>query len=109
MFISEAVAQTVQATAETATAAQSPMAAVAQLVLIFGILYFLFVRPQKKKLQRHEAALNAITKGSKIVIGGIVGTVVKVADNNELIVKIADNTEMTVIRGYISKVVEEDK
>ena len=79
------------------------------LVLMFVAMYFLMIRPQKKKLQRHEAALNSITKGSKVVIGGILGTVSKVGDNNELTVKIADNTEITVIRGYISQVLEEEK
>jgi uncharacterized membrane protein len=44
-----------------------------------------------------------------VVIGGILGTVSKVGDNNELTVKIADNTEITVIRGYISQVLEEEK
>jgi preprotein translocase subunit YajC len=108
MFISEAMAQTVETATNTAPAG-SGIAAFAQLILIFGILYLLLIRPQKKKLQRHEAALNSITKGSKVIIGGIVGTVVKVGENNELTVKIADNTEITVIRGYISQVLEEDK
>lgn len=111
MFISEAIAQTLPATAEAAGVATTPsgFAMVVQFALIFAVLYFLLIRPQKKKLQRHEAALNAITKGSKIVIGGIIGTVVKVESNNELVVKIADNTEIKVIRGYISQVLEEDK
>ncbi|MBR5129759.1 MAG: preprotein translocase subunit YajC [Alphaproteobacteria bacterium] len=109
MFISEAMAQTVQTATDTAATSGAGFAAFAQLILIFGILYLLLIRPQKKKLQRHEAALNSITKGSKVVIGGILGTVSKVGDNNELTVKIADNTEITVIRGYISQVLEEDK
>ena len=109
MFISEAFAQTVQATADAQNVTGSGMAAFAQLILIFGILYLLFIRPQRKKLQQHEAALNAITKGTKVIIGGIVGTVVRIEDNGKLTVKIADNTEITVIRGYISQVLEEDK
>ncbi len=109
MFISEAMAQTVQTASDTAAVSGGGIAAFAQLILIFGILYLLLIRPQKKKLQRHEAALNSITKGSKVVIGGILGTVSKVGDNNELTVKIADNTEITVIRGYISQVLEEEK
>ena len=109
MFISEAMAQTVQTATDTAAASGSGIAAFAQLILIFGIVYLLLIRPQKKKLQRHEAALNSITKGSKVIIGGILGTVSNVGDNNELTVKIADNTEITVIRGYISQVLEEEK
>lgn len=109
MFISEAMAQAVPATVEaanTATTAPSGLAMITQFALIFAVLYFLLIRPQRKKLQRHEAALSSITKGTKIIIGGIVGTVTKVNDNNELIVRIADNTEITVIRGYISQVID---
>lgn len=106
MFISEAFAQTVD-TAQTAAQAPNGMVAIMQFAFIFIALYFILIRPQQKKIKRHEAALNAITKGSKVVVGGIVGTVTKVSDNGELTVKIADNTEITVIRGYIAQVLDD--
>ncbi len=106
MFISEAFAQTAEMT-QTSAQAPNGMMAIMQFAFIFIALYFILIRPQQKKLKRHEAALNAITKGSKVVIGGIIGTVTKVSDNGELTVKIADNTEITVIKGYIAQVLDE--
>lgn len=52
-----------------------------QIVLIFGIFYFLMIRPQQKQRQRHEEALRNIKKGDEIVTaGGIVGRVVHIRE-----------------------------
>ncbi|MGN1062821.1 MAG: preprotein translocase subunit YajC [Alphaproteobacteria bacterium] len=109
MFISEAFAQTVQ----TASAAENAAAGapdgfkmILQFALILAVLYFILIRPQQKRLKKHEAALQAITKGSHVVVGGIEGVVTKVIDNTKLQVKIADNTEITVLREYISAVTD---
>lgn len=112
MFISEAFAQTVEtaATVENAApGAPEPFKILLQFALILAVLYFLLIRPGQKKLKKHEAALNSITKDSKVVINGILGTVTKVINNSELQVKISDNTEITVLREYISAVLDDTK
>ena len=55
MFISEAMA------ASTAAApAQGPLTGFfLQLILVFGIFYFLLIRPQQKKMKEHEDMLKA--------------------------------------------------
>ncbi len=104
MFISQAFAQT----AETATTAPSDtMGMMLQFALIVLIVYFLLIRPQQKRIKQHEAELNAIIKGTKIIVAGIVGTVVEVNDNQELTVEIADGVRIRVMRSYVSRVVFE--
>ena len=52
-----------------------------QLVLIFGIFYFLLIRPQQAQKRKHEEALRNIKRGDQIVtFGGIVGEVVHVKE-----------------------------
>ena len=52
-----------------------------QLAAIFGIFYFLLIRPQAAK-KKHEAALRAIKRGDQIVTsGGIVGEVIHVRES----------------------------
>lgn len=111
MFISEAFAQTTEAVAATANVAgaDNGMKIIMQLVLIFTVLYFFMIRPQQKKIKKHQDELNAIIKGCKIVIAGIIGTVKQVKDNGELIVEIADGTEITVLREYVSALVLTDE
>ena len=47
-----------------------------QIPLIFGIFYFLMIRPQQKQRQTHEERLRNVRKGDEIVTaGGIVGKV----------------------------------
>ena len=75
------------------------------LILIFGVMYFLMIRPQQKKQKEHQAMLGAIQKGDKVQTnGGIIGTVTGL-DQNELTVEIAPQVRVKVGRGFISRVI----
>ena len=52
-----------------------------QIALIFGIFYFLLLRPQQQQRKQHEAALKALKRGDEIVTtGGVVGEVLHVKE-----------------------------
>jgi preprotein translocase subunit YajC len=73
-------------------------------VLIIGIMYFLMIRPQQRRLKEHQAMIAAIRRGDTVVTsGGILGKVTKV-DDNELQVEIAEGVRIKVVRGTISEV-----
>ena len=73
-------------------------------VLIIGIMYFLMIRPQQKRVKEHRDMVAAIRRGDIVVTsGGIIGKVTK-AEDNELQVEIADNVKIKVIRSTISEV-----
>jgi preprotein translocase subunit YajC len=79
---------------------------VAQMLLIFGIFYFLLIRPQSKERQRHEQMLQKLKKGDEIVTnGGIIGKVVHV-EEKRLILKTAENTRVTIDRTRIAAVLD---
>lgn len=93
-------------------AAAAPQASVAstliQLALIFIVFYFILIRPQQKKISQHQAMLEAIKKGDKIITGGgIYGTVTK-ADRIKLEVKIAEGLTVTVNRATVRDVVNDE-
>lgn len=51
------------------------------LILIIVLLYFMMIRPQRKREKEAKAMLNALKVGDKVVtIGGIVGKVSKIKD-----------------------------
>jgi preprotein translocase subunit YajC len=53
-----------------------------QLAAIFGIFYFLLIRPQQAQKKKHEEALRNIKRGDQIVTaGGIIGEVIHVKDS----------------------------
>ena len=75
------------------------------MVLIFGIFYFLMIRPQQKKLKEHKAMVDALRRGDQVVTqGGIIGKVAKVKDDNEVEVEIAADTKVRVVRSTIVQV-----
>ncbi len=101
MFISQALAQEVGG-----AAGPGALGAFLPIILIFVVFYFLLIRPQQKKLKQHKEMLAAIRRGDRIVTGGgIVGTVSKVIDDNELQVEIAEGVRVRVHRALISGVV----
>ncbi|MBT3628406.1 MAG: preprotein translocase subunit YajC [Rhodospirillaceae bacterium] len=80
--------------------------AILPLVLIFVVFYFLLIRPQQKKQKAHRAMLSDVHRGDDIVTnGGIVGHVVKVGRDDNLLVEIAPNVRVRVMRNMISEVI----
>ena len=66
----------------------------APLVLIFVVFYFLLIRPQTKRQKEHREMVAAISAGNEVVTaGGVLGKVVKVADQF-VIIEIADGVEV---------------
>jgi preprotein translocase subunit YajC len=78
------------------------------LVLIFGVFYFLLIRPQQQRQKEMKSMLGALKRGDRVVTGGgILGTVQRVRDgSNEIEVEIAPNLRVTVMRDTISSVVK---
>jgi preprotein translocase subunit YajC len=74
-------------------------------VLIFVIMYFLILRPQRQQVKRREEMLKAIRRGDTVVTnGGIVGKVTKVVDDNELELQIAEGVKVRAIRSLVAEV-----
>ena len=103
MFISTAFAQTAGALPQTAAGSSSGFVII-QMILLFAILWLIVIRPQQKRLKKHEAELRAIIKGTKVIVAGLVGKVVAVENEDKLLVEFADGVQITVMRAYISQV-----
>lgn len=76
------------------------------LILIFGIMYFLLIRPQQKKVKEHQAMVAAVRRGDEVVTqGGLIGKVTKVKDGeNEVEVEISDGVKVRVVQNTIANV-----
>jgi preprotein translocase subunit YajC len=73
------------------------------LVVLFGIFYFLIIRPQQKQAKAHKEMLDNLTKGDKIVTnGGLICDVVK-AEEDFIKVKLNDDTIVKVARDFIAR------
>ncbi len=75
------------------------------LVLVFGIMYFLLIRPQQKKARDHKAMVAALRRGDQVLTsGGILAKVVKVHDDGVVEVEIAEGVKVRVLRHTITQV-----
>ena len=99
MLISNAYAQT--------AAAAGPLDNVMQflpIILMFGVHYFLMIRPQMKKAKEHKALLDALGKGDEVVTqGGIAGRITKVGEDF-VTMAISDNVEIQMQKPAITLV-----
>tara|TARA_Y100000590_G_scaffold259227_1_gene290902 strand:- start:2048 stop:2332 length:285 start_codon:yes stop_codon:yes gene_type:complete len=78
------------------------------LILIFVIFYFFLIRPQQKKIKQHKAMVAALKRGDEVVTsGGIVGTVVKVYDDDKIDLSITEGVTVQVIRSTIQSLLNQ--
>ena len=98
MFVTPAYAQGVGASPDV-------FINILPFVLIFVIMYFLIIRPQRTQMKKRGEMLAAIRRGDTVVTGGgIVGKVTKVIDDNELEVDLGGGTKVTALRSTIADV-----
>ena len=101
MFVTAAYAQT----AGAAGGAGSAVASFLPLILIFGIMYMLLIRPQQKTMKDLKAMVEAVRRGDQVLTaGGIIGKVVKVGDDNVLEIEIAEGVKVKVVKHTITQV-----
>jgi preprotein translocase subunit YajC len=87
------------------------------LVAIFGVFYFLLIRPQQQKQKETRAMIAAVRRGDRVVTGGgILGTVQRVpmvqdkdgkqVPSQEIEVEIAKDIRVIVLRDTITSVIK---
>ncbi|MBT7609927.1 MAG: preprotein translocase subunit YajC [Bacteriovoracaceae bacterium] len=95
LFISSASAQTTQ------TDGPQGLAQFLPFVVIFGIFYFLMIRPQKKKLQEEQAMLTTLGKGDEIYTkSGILGTITGMTEK-VVTLEVSEGIKFKVLRSQI--------
>jgi preprotein translocase subunit YajC len=100
MFVSPAYAQ-----AAGAGGSAAAFGSFVPLILIFGIMYLLLIRPQQKKLKDHQALVASVRRGDQVVTaGGIIGKVSKVVDEREIEVEIATGVKVKVMKHTLSNI-----
>ena len=102
MFISSAYAQSLGGSGGMS----STLVQVAPLALIFVVFYFFLIRPQQQKAKNQKSMLKAIRRGDRVITGGgILATVAKVVNEEEVLLDVADGVRVRVVRSTITSVV----
>ena len=74
------------------------------MILMFGVMYFIMIRPQMKRQKEQKAMLGALAKGDEIVTtGGMAGRIEEVGELF-LTVEIARDVRVKIQKGMVSQV-----
>jgi len=77
------------------------------LILIFVVFYFLLIRPQQRKQRAQRELLSGVKRGDDIVTtSGMIGTVVKVDRDDNLLVEVAPNVRIKFMRNAVAEIVK---
>ena len=79
------------------------------ILLAFGVMWLVLIRPQRARQQRQQQALNAVAPGDEVLtVGGLYGIVQSIDDEGDLIVEIAEGIHVRVARRSVATVVKPD-
>jgi len=102
VFISSAFAQT--ASAAAGGDMQSTLMNMLPILVMFGVLYLVMIRPQMKKQKEHKNMIESIVKGDEVVTaGGFLGRISKLGDAF-ISVELADGVEVQMQRSAVVQV-----
>lgn len=100
---------TIAEAAPVASAGQSSMFMPMMMVILFAVMYFMMIRPQKRKEKERKEMIAAVKSGNRVLLtSGIIGEVINVKENT-LIIRIAENTKVECVRAAISQVLGQDE
>ena len=91
--------------AQAAPAAQGGgLSMILMMVVLFGLMYFMMIRPQMKRQKEHRAMVSALAKGDEVVSnGGLAGRVEEVGETF-ITIEIAPNVKVKLQKGAVSQV-----
>jgi len=72
------------------------------LVLIFGLFYFLFIRPQRKRQKEHQQLVQELKRGDNVVTAGGVYGVIENISEDSVVIKVESGATLRVAKGSVA-------
>ena len=72
------------------------------ILMMFGIFYFIILRPQARKQKDFQAMLAKLGKGDEVITrGGVIGKITGVSDDGVVVLEIQEKVRVRIPRSYI--------
>ena len=92
--------------AEEGTGETSIWVPIIFLVVIFGLMYLVSIRPQRKRQKEHQQLVEELKRGDKVItVGGIYG-VVESVNEDSAVIKVESGASMRVAKGSLAGKIE---
>lgn len=85
--------------------AGNPLVGLLPLVVIFGLFYVLFIRPQQKQAKERENLLKSLKEGDRVVlVSGVYAVVTKVEEDGEVLrLQVAEGVTVKAARSAVER------
>ena len=91
--------------AQAANSAQSPWSSFIVMGIIFGIFYFLIIRPAQAKAKKEQALVNELKKGDEVYTrSGLIGTIYGITEKI-VTLEVSEGVRVKVIKNQVSGLV----
>ncbi|MBS1265916.1 MAG: Sec translocon accessory complex subunit YajC [Acidimicrobiaceae bacterium] len=77
------------------------MASFLPLILIFGLMYFLMIRPQQKKARAQQNLIASVQAGDEVRLHSGLFGVINEVDGDVIWLEVAENIELKVLRSAV--------
>ena len=78
------------------------MSPIVMMLVMFGIFYFILIRPQVRKQREHTAMLAKLGKGDEVITrGGVIGKITGVSDDGIIVLELQEKVRVRIPRAYI--------
>ena len=78
---------------------------IGMIVVMFALVYFFMIRPQKKQEKEVNTMRNALVVGDEITtIGGIIGKIISIKGETVMIESGHDRTKIRILKSAVSRV-----
>ena len=72
------------------------------LIVIFGLMYLVLIRPQRKRQKEHQQMVEELNKGDRVITaGGIYGQIESLSDDS-VVIKVESGATMRVARNSVA-------
>ena len=78
------------------------MQPILMMLVMFGIFYFILIRPQVRKQKELQASLSKLGKGDEVITrGGLIGKITGVSDDGILVVELQEKVRVRIPRAFV--------
>ena len=72
------------------------------LVMLFGLMYLVTIRPQRRRQKEHQQLVEGLNRGDRVITAGGIYGVIESLDEDSIVIKVESGTTMRVVRGSIT-------
>lgn len=83
------------------------------LLLVFGVfavaMYFLMIRPQKKRMEEQQKTINTLAPGTRVLLGSGIFATLREVGERQMIVELAPGVEVAIVKQAVARPANPDE